>query len=235
MKKFGIFIIALVILIVVVGIFVVNKAENVYEFPQNVSEIVVKQFNGGGIDTYRIEDKDDIISIVNWYNDLELEKVNEKVEDVIGGEGFVFEIDEQSGFRYRDDGSKAYVIVNNIFYQVKNPSSPPCKAIKIIITIPAGNKGEIISSNLEISPMGDELIITALEGFDNKEALLAFSALDVLIDYPATQIKSGVQKKINVQKGAWYKIGVGIDNPTDKDITISLRVSPIDVTRLRQE
>ncbi len=40
---------------------------------------------------------------------------------------------------------------------------------------------------------------------------------------------SGMPVEFEVEKGAWYKIGVNIQNPTDEDIVVYVHVEDVEV------
>ena len=102
----------------------------------------------------------------------------------------------------------------------------PAKEYKIRITIPAGSTEPFCYSDEEISPKGNTLTFYAGEGLGDTEITLLPVEVrrENAYDEPV-YITPGMPVKIDVEKGAWFKIGVNIQNPTDenKDVYISVR------------
>ena len=102
----------------------------------------------------------------------------------------------------------------------------PTKEYKIRITIPAGSTEPFCYSDEEISPKGNTLTFYAGEGLGDTEITLLPVEVrrENAYDEPV-YITPGMPVKIDVEKGAWFKIGVNIQNPTDenKDVYISVR------------
>ena len=102
----------------------------------------------------------------------------------------------------------------------------PTKEYQIRITIPAGSTEPVCYSDEEISPKGNTLTFYAGEGLGDTEITLLPVEVreENAYDEPA-YITPGMPVKMDVEKGAWFKIGVNIQNPTDesKDVYISVR------------
>ena len=102
----------------------------------------------------------------------------------------------------------------------------PTKEYKIRITIPAGSTDPFCYSDEEISPKGNTLTFYASEGLGDTEITLLPVEVreENAYDEPA-YITPGMPVKMEVEKGAWFKIGVNIQNPTDesKDVYVSVK------------
>ncbi len=102
----------------------------------------------------------------------------------------------------------------------------PAKEYQIRITIPAGSTEPICYSDAEISPKGSTLTIYAGEGLGDTEIKLLPVEVreENAYDEPA-YITPGMPVKMDVEKGAWFKIGVNIQNSTDesKDVYVSVK------------
>ena len=102
----------------------------------------------------------------------------------------------------------------------------PTKEYQIRITIPAGSTEPVCYSNAEISPKGNTLTFYAGEGLGDTEITLLPVEVreEKAYDEPA-YITPGMPVKMEVEKGAWFKIGVNIQNPTDesKDVYVSVK------------
>ena len=102
----------------------------------------------------------------------------------------------------------------------------PTKEYQIRITIPAGSTEPVCYSDEEISPKGNTLTFYAGEGLGDTEiTLLPVEVREENAYDEPSYITPGMPVKMDVEKGAWFKIGVNIQNPTDenKDVYISVR------------
>ncbi len=106
----------------------------------------------------------------------------------------------------------------------------PTREYQIRITIPAGSTETFCYSDEEISPKGNTLIFYAGEGLGDTEiALLPVEVREEnAYDEPA-YITPGMPVKMDVEKGAWFKIGVNIQNPTEESKDVYISVSNVEV------
>ena len=47
--------------------------------------------------------------------------------------------------------------------------------------------------------------------------------------YEPTYLTPGMPVEMNVEKGAWFKVGISMRNPTDEDITVYVEVKGVEV------
>lgn len=106
----------------------------------------------------------------------------------------------------------------------------PTREYQIRITIPAGSTEAFCYSDEEISPKGNTLTFYAGEGLGDTEiALLPVEVREEnAYDEPA-YITQGMPVKMDVEKGAWFKIGVNIQNPTDGSMDVYVSVKNVEV------
>ncbi len=106
----------------------------------------------------------------------------------------------------------------------------PTKEYKIRITIPAGSTEPFCYSDEEISPKGNTLTFYAGEGLGDTEITLLPVEVreENAYDEPA-YITPGMPVKMDVEKGAWFKIGVNIQNPTDESMDVYVSVKNVEV------
>ncbi|MDE7310125.1 MAG: hypothetical protein K2N87_00625 [Eubacterium sp.] len=99
----------------------------------------------------------------------------------------------------------------------------PTKKYQIRITFPAGSTELFCYSDEEISPKGNTLTFYAGEGLGDTEIKLLPIEVREENAYESTYITRGLPVEMDVEKGAWFKISVNIQNPTDesKDVYIS--------------
>ena len=105
---------------------------------------------------------------------------------------------------------------------------------EITITVPAGNAGAAIYqedfaySDEEISPTGDTITITSGEGLGDTEVVLMPIEVTEENAYEPAYLTPGMPVEMNVEKGAWFKVGVNAQNPTDEDKTVSVVVEGVE-------
>ncbi len=111
----------------------------------------------------------------------------------------------------------------------------PSREYRIRVTIPAGSTEEIIYqedffySDEEISPTGNQIIISLGVGMGDTEVVLKPIEVKEENAYEPTYITSGMPVKMDVEKGAWFKIGVNMQNPTTEDIDVYVSVKNVEV------
>lgn len=111
----------------------------------------------------------------------------------------------------------------------------PSKEYQIRISIPAGSTEEIIYqedfcySDEEISPTGNRIIISLGEGIGDTEVVLKPIEVKEENAYEPTYITPGMPVKMDVEKSAWFKIGVNMQNPTTEDIDVYVNVRNVEV------
>ncbi len=100
---------------------------------------------------------------------------------------------------------------------------------EINITIPAGRTESFVYSDEEISPIRDTIVIWSGDNLPDTEVVLKTVEVREENAYEPTYITPGMPVRMDVERGAWFKIGVAVQNPTDEDITVSVTVENIDV------
>ena len=97
------------------------------------------------------------------------------------------------------------------------------------ITIPAHTEKNFIFSNEEISPKGDTITIRAGEGLGDAQVVLIPVDEKEETAYDPTYLTPGMPIKMDVEKGAWFKIGVAVNNETNEDMTVYVNIEKVDV------
>ena len=106
---------------------------------------------------------------------------------------------------------------------------------EITITVPAGSTDEIVYqedfaySDEEISPTGDTITISSGEGLGDTEVVLKPIQVTEENAYEPTYLTPGMPVETDVEKGAWFKVGVAVQNPTDEDKTVSVVIEGVEV------
>ncbi|MBD5456129.1 MAG: hypothetical protein HDR23_06610 [Lachnospiraceae bacterium] len=118
----------------------------------------------------------------------------------------------------------AIVILGAVLYPTRK------KSYEVKITIPAGSSETVVYSDMEISPKKNKLTIYSGEGLGDCEIVLEPIEVREENAYDETiYITKGMPVKMNVEKGAWFKIGVNIQNPADEDIVVYVIVEDVDL------
>ena len=102
-----------------------------------------------------------------------------------------------------------------------------CSAQKeyvIRVVVPAGNQGEFVYSEEEISPRNSQLDIKSIDMSEDAEFVLKPIDTTQKNAYECTNFPKGQPMLIEVEKGTWYKIGIAMENPTDEDIVVVFHV-----------
>ena len=103
------------------------------------------------------------------------------------------------------------------------------------VTVPAGTTGEFvyiedfIYSDEEISPQKNRLELKAINIPDRTEFVLKPIEVTEENAYERTYFDNGQTLLIDVEKGAWFKIGIALQNPTNEDIVVGITVENVKV------
>lgn len=100
-------------------------------------------------------------------------------------------------------------------------------AIKIVI--PAGSTEQFVYSDEEISPKHDKLKISAGDGLGDAEVVLKITEGQEENAYEPTYLTSGASVEMDIEKGAWFQIGVSVQNASDTDKQIYVLVEDVDI------
>lgn len=108
-------------------------------------------------------------------------------------------------------------------------TNPRNNAFDIKIVVPAGSLQPFHYSDTEISPTKNQIILSSGEGLGDTEVVLKTIEVTEENTYQPTYMTPGLAVKMDAEKGAWFKIGVAISNPTDEDITVYVHVENVTV------
>ena len=100
---------------------------------------------------------------------------------------------------------------------------------KIKITVPAGSTEAFVYSDEEISPTGNKITIRSGDGLGDTEVVLKTVEVKEKTEYMPTYLTPGMAVEMDIEKGAWFKIGVSLQNDTDADKTVYVEVEGIKV------
>lgn len=100
---------------------------------------------------------------------------------------------------------------------------------KISITVPAGSTETFVYSDEEISPTGNQITISSGDGLGDTEVVLKAIEVKEENAYEPTYLTPGMPVKMDVEKGAWFKVGISMQNETDADRTVYVQVKDVEV------
>lgn len=100
---------------------------------------------------------------------------------------------------------------------------------KIRITVPGGSTEDFVYSDEEISPIGDKITISCGDGLGDTEVVLKTIEVKEKTAYSPTYLTPGMPVEMDVEKGAWFKIGVSMQNNTDTDKVVYVEVEGVKV------
>ena len=100
------------------------------------------------------------------------------------------------------------------------------KEYAISVVVPAGSQGEFVYSDEEISPRKSRLEIKSIDLDLAEDAEFVLKPIEETEGniYECTNFPKGEPMLIDVEKGAWYKIGIAMENPTDEVVVVVFHV-----------
>lgn len=108
-------------------------------------------------------------------------------------------------------------------------------AYKISITVLARSTEKIIYqedfvySDEVISPTSNMITSSSGEGLGDAEVVLKPIKFKEENAYQPTYLTPGMPVKMDIEKGAWFKICIAMQNPTDRDITVYIETEGVEV------
>lgn len=105
----------------------------------------------------------------------------------------------------------------------------------IHVTVPAGTEKQFvyiedfIYSDEEISPKKNQLTLKSIDVPDRTEVVLMPIEVKEENAYERTYFTKGEPMIIEVEKGAWFKIGIAMNNSTDEDIVVGITVENVKI------
>lgn len=99
----------------------------------------------------------------------------------------------------------------------------------IKIVVPAGSMDEFVYSDEEISPRRNTIKVTSGDNLGDTEVILLPVEAEDENTYLPHYITGGLAVEMDAEKGEWFRIGVGIQNPTDEDKIIYVNVYDVDL------
>ncbi len=88
----------------------------------------------------------------------------------------------------------------------------------VSITVPAGSQEDFVYSDEIICPIRDKITIWAGENLGDTTVVLLPVKVKEKTAYEPTYLTHGMPVKIDVEKDAWYKVGISMQNTGTEDI-----------------
>ena len=100
----------------------------------------------------------------------------------------------------------------------------------IEILIPAGSTADFVYSDTEICPTGNKITIYSGAGLGDTEVILKPVEVKKKTAYAPEYLTHGVPVKMDVEKSGWFKVGVSVQNDSDRGpIAVSVEVKGVEV------
>ena len=101
---------------------------------------------------------------------------------------------------------------------------------EIEIIIPAGSTEAFVYSEEEIRATGNQITIWSGAGLGDTEVILKPVDDNVETGYVAEYLTHGMPVKLDAVKGEWFKVGVAVQNDSDRGpIAVSVEVEGVEV------
>ena len=100
---------------------------------------------------------------------------------------------------------------------------------KVRITVPAGSTETFVYSDEEILATGKKITISSGEGLGDTEVILLPVNENVETGYVAEYLTPGMPVEFDATSDEWFKIGISMQNDTDRDITVYVEVEGVEV------
>lgn len=105
---------------------------------------------------------------------------------------------------------------------------------EVRITIPAGTQKEFVYpedfmfSDMEISPTKGKVVISSGAGLPDTQVVLKPVEAEEENAYEPVYLTPGMDVTIDAEKGAWFKIGVAVENPAQEDLVVYVKVKNVE-------
>ena len=108
-------------------------------------------------------------------------------------------------------------------------TNPKQDSYTLRIVVPAGSQEEFVYSDEEVSTVKNSIKIWSGDGLGDTEVLLSPVNKATETGYTATYLTHGMPVEFHAEKDTWFKVGVNMQNPTDKDILVYVEVENVEV------
>ncbi|MEI3318029.1 hypothetical protein [Eubacterium ramulus] len=88
---------------------------------------------------------------------------------------------------------------------------------------------DFVYSDEEISPIGNKITIYSGDGLGDTEVVLKPISVKEENAYEPTYLTPGMPVEMDVEKGAWFKVGINMQNNTDTDKIVYVEIEGVEV------
>lgn len=103
---------------------------------------------------------------------------------------------------------------------------------EIGIIVPSGSNDAFVYSEEEICSADDTVIISSGEGLGDTEIVLKAAHDGKEIEHGPTYLTPGMPIEMDVEKGVWFKVGISMQNFSDEDIRVTVKVDNVKQIRI---
>lgn len=108
-------------------------------------------------------------------------------------------------------------------------TNPKQDSYTLRIVVPAGSQEEFVYSDEEVSTIKNSIKIWSGDGLGDTEVLLSPVSKTTETGYTATYLTPGMPVEFDAEKDTWFKVGVNMQNSTDEDIWVYVKVENVAV------
>lgn len=100
---------------------------------------------------------------------------------------------------------------------------------EIRISVPAGSNEEFVFSHEEISPKGKKIKLSCGEGLGDTSVVLKLVEGKQERTYEPAYLTPGISVEMEAEKGAWFQIGISVQNDTEEEQVYYVRAEGVEV------
>ena len=108
-------------------------------------------------------------------------------------------------------------------------TNPKQDSYTLRIVVPAGSQEEFVYTDEEVSTVRNSIKIWSGDGLGDTEVLLSPVSKTTETGYTATYLTPGMPVEFDAEKDTWFKVGVNMQNSTDEDIWVYVKVENVAV------
>ena len=108
-------------------------------------------------------------------------------------------------------------------------TNPKQDSYTLRIVVPAGSQEKFVYTDEEVSTIKNTIKIWSGDGLGDTEVLLSPVNKTTETGYTATYLTSGMPVEFDAEKDTWFKVGVNMQNSTNEDIIVYVKVENVAV------
>ena len=108
-------------------------------------------------------------------------------------------------------------------------TNPKQDSYTLRIVVPAGSQEKFVYTDEEVSTIKNTIKIWSGDGLGDTEVLLSPVSKTTETGYTATYLTPGMPVEFDAEKDTWFKVGVNMQNSTNEDIIVYVKVENVAV------